>query len=569
MNAFVNLPTRTKLVISFSLVIALLGIVVATAYFGLDSTERMERSLVTVGELKAGTNGQRAAMLTAILAPDLAMKESLLSDAAAYTSTRQAHFTFLTEMHGDDPDLGPSIRVLSSLLDELDHTREQAVMPAIKASKTEEATALVLGVQRERYEKIRAIERNFTEIIRSRIESRLLWTRAMLGIASAIAILAALGLVTLLTRLIAQPLAEITAVADRIAQGDLNNTLLVDQRHDEVGVLREAFRRMTRSLSDLAGRARDIASGDLTARIQPQSQQDVLGTAFASMTENLRDVIGEVINAADVLNSSTGEISAATMQIAASAAETATAVTQTTATVAEVKQATRTSSEIAGHVSAQSQKVADVSRLGRASVDDVVTGMTRIRGHMDSIASSILRLNAQGQTIGEIITTVDDLAGQSKMLAINASMEAAKAGTEGKGFAVVAQEVKNLAEQSRLATARVRTILHEIEKATSAAVLTTEEGSKAVDAGLRESSAAGDSIAALSESVAESAHSSSQIAVTSQQQSTGMDQVSLAMGSIQAACTKTAEGARQAEAEAQRLVGLGKKLTKLVAAFKV
>ena len=569
MNAFINLPTRTKLVISFSLVIALLGIVVATAYFGLNSTEQLERSLVTVAELRAGTNGQRAAILTAILAPDQTVKKTLLTDAADYSSTNHAHVAFLTEMHGDDPDLGPSIRVLSSLLDELDHTREQVVIPAIKASKTEEATALTLGVQRERYEKIRAIERDFTEIIRSRIESRLLWTRAMLGIASAIAILAALALVALLTRLIAQPLAEITAVADRIAQGDLNNTILVDQRHDEVGVLREAFRRMTRSLSDLAGRARDIASGDLTARIQPQSQQDVLGTAFASMTENLRNVIGELINAADVLNSSTGEISAATMQIAASASETAAAVTQTTATVAEVKQATRTSSEIAGHVSAQSQKVADVSRLGRASVDDVVTGMTRIRGHMDSIASSILRLNAQGQTIGEIITTVDDLAGQSKMLAINASMEAAKAGAEGKGFAVVAQEVKNLAEQSRLATARVRAILHEIEKATSAAVLTTEEGSKAVDAGLRESSAAGDSIAALSESVAESAHSSSQIAVTSQQQSTGMDQVSLAMGSIQAACAKTAEGARQAEAEAQRLVGLGKKLTKLVAAFKV
>ena len=569
MNAFINLPTRTKLVISFSLVIALLGIVVATAYFGLYSTERMERSLVTVAELKAGTNGQRAAMLTAILAPDLAMKESLLGEAAAYTSRNQAHVTFLTEMHGDDPDLGPSIRVLASLMDETERTRERDVIPAIKASKTEEATALALGVQRERYEKIRAIERDFTEILRGRLESRLLWTRVIVGITSAITILAALALVTLLTRLIAQPLAEITAVADRIAQGDLNNTILVDQRHDEVGVLRESFRRMTRSLSDLAGRARDIASGDLTARIQPQSQQDVLGTAFASMTENLRNVIGELINAADVLNSSTGEISAATMQIAASASETAAAVTQTTATVAEVKQATRTSSEIAGHVSAQSQKVADVSRLGRASVDDVVTGMTRIRGHMDSIASSILRLNAQGQTIGEIITTVDDLAGQSKMLAINASMEAAKAGVEGKGFAVVAQEVKNLAEQSRLATARVRAILHEIEKATSAAVLTTEEGSKAVDAGLRESSAAGDSIAALSESVAESAHSSSQIAVTSQQQSTGMDQVSLAMGSIQAACTKTAEGARQAEAEAQRLVGLGKKLTKLVAAFKV
>ncbi|MEO6786986.1 MAG: CHASE3 domain-containing protein [Chthoniobacteraceae bacterium] len=389
----------------------------------------------------------------------------------------------------------------------------------------------------------------------------------VLGGSAAVILLAFVG--WLITKDIATPLGEVTAAADRIAGGDINFELAEVSRTDEVGTLVQTFRRMCRSLNVLAGRARQIASGDLTARVQPQSQNDVLGNAFASMTDNLRKVIGEVIEAANVLRSSAAEISAATTQIAASASETATAVTQTTATVVEVKQASSSSSQIAEHVSSQAQKVADVSRQGRASVEDVITGMTRIREHMDSIGSSILRLNAQGQTIGEIISTVDELAGQSKMLAINASMEAAKAGEEGKGFAVVAQEVKNLAEQSRLATDRVRTILHEIEKATSTAVLTTEQGSKAVDAGLRQSSAAGDSITALSDSVTESAHSSSQIAVSSHQQSVGMDQVSLAMDNIQNASAKTAAGARQAESEAQRLVVLGRKLGELVAAFKV
>ena len=373
----------------------------------------------------------------------------------------------------------------------------------------------------------------------------------------------------LLAQNIAKPLGELTTAAGRIAEGDIRIELEDMDRTDEIGTLMQTFQRMCRSLNILAGQAREIAAGDLSVRIQPQSQHDVLGTAFAAMTENLRKVIGEMLNAANVLASSTSGISAATREIGSGASQTIGAVTETTATVAEIRQSSANSSDIALHVSEQAQKVAEVSHHGRESVTEVATGMKRIREHMDSIASSILRLNAQGQTIGEIIATVDDLAGQSKMLAINASMEAAKAGEEGKGFAVVAQEVKNLAEQSRQATDRVRSILHEIEKATSTAVLTTEEGSKAVDAGLRQSAAAGNSIAALSESVTESARSSAQIAVASHQQSVGVDQVSHAMDNIQTACSKTAAAAKQAETEAQRLVVLGAKLGELVKAFKI
>ena len=101
----------------------------------------------------------------------------------------------------------------------------------------------------------------------------------------------------------------------------------------------------------------------------------------------------------------------------------------------------------------------------------MVTGMNQIRRQMEAIASSMMRLSEQSQTIGQIIATVDDLAAQSNLLAVNAAIEAAKAGEHGKGFGVVAQEVKSLAEQSRQATNQVRTILSDIQKATAAAVI--------------------------------------------------------------------------------------------------
>src|SRR5206468_6485887 len=91
-----------------------------------------------------------------------------------------------------------------------------------------------------------------------------------------------------------------------------------------------------------------------------------------------------------------------------------------------------------------------------------------IQTQMESIADSVVKLSEQGQAIGEIIATVNDLAEQSNLLAVNASIEAAKAGEQGKGFAVVAQEVKSLAEQSKQATAQVRNLLNDIQKATSA-----------------------------------------------------------------------------------------------------
>src|SRR5205823_8146844 len=114
------------------------------------------------------------------------------------------------------------------------------------------------------------------------------------------------------------------------------------------------------------------------------------------------------------------------------------------------------------------QKAAAISQTGKKATEGSAEGMNRIRQQMEAIAQSMVRLSEQTQSIGQIIATVDDLAQQSNLLAVNASIEAAKAGDQGKGFAVVAQEVKSLAEQSKQATTQVRSILSDIQKATGA-----------------------------------------------------------------------------------------------------
>jgi methyl-accepting chemotaxis protein len=195
--------------------------------------------------------------------------------------------------------------------------------------------------------------------------------------------------------------------------------------------------------------------------------------------------------------------------------------------------------------------------------------MKRIQAQMGSIAESVVKLSEQSQAIGEIIATVNDLADQSNLLAVNAAIEAAKAGEHGRGFAVVAQEVKNLAEQSKQATKQVRGILGDIQKATSAAVLATEQGDKAVDAGVKQSTEAGESIRLLADGIIESARTAMQIAASSQQQLIGTDQVAIAMENIREASLQNVAGTKQAEAAAQSLHELGQRLKRLVEQYTV
>ena len=283
----------------------------------------------------------------------------------------------------------------------------------------------------------------------------------------------------------------------------------------------------------------------------------------------LRKLMDETGEAVRVLATSAVEIMASTSQLTTTATATAVAVRETTTTVEEVRQTAEVASQKAQFVFDSAQKAAQISRSGRKSTEDVAAGMTRIRQQMDAIAASMGRLSEQSQAIGQIIATVEDLSAQSNLLAVNAAIEAAKAGEHGKGFGVVAQEVKSLAVQSRQATNEVRTILSDIRKATTTAVLATEQGSKAVDAGTRHTDLAAQSIQTLAGSVSEAAQAATQIAASSQQQLVGVDQVAAAMASITQASGQNVADATQLETAARNINDLGQRLRQMVERYKV
>jgi methyl-accepting chemotaxis protein len=355
--------------------------------------------------------------------------------------------------------------------------------------------------------------------------------------------LLAIALSTPLQRAVSNPILALARTAKIISEKKDYSVRAADHGEDEIGQLNEAFNQM---LSEI------------------ERGQNALQRAHESL---LRQT-GQIMESVGVLSTSARQILDFSVQVASSATETATAVTQTTTTVEEARQTALLSAQKARAVADTSQRAAQISQDGKKSAEAAAQGMRRIRQQMDSIADSMLRMSEQSQAIGQIIATVEDLAAQSNLLAVNAAIEAAKAGEQGRGFSVVAQEIKNLAEQSRQATNQVRGILSDIRRATSAAVNATEQGSRAVEAGVDQSAQAGESILALATNMAEAAQAATQIAASSQQQSAGMNQIVAAMVSVKQATSQNVTSARELESDVHKLNELGQRLKTLVEEYK-
>jgi len=333
-----------------------------------------------------------------------------------------------------------------------------------------------------------------------------------------------------------------------------------------------AARSIARPIQTISKQIVKIGGGDLTVDIPYNKSQDEVGTLTRishTMVEDLKKQTRDIMEAVNVLAASSNEIAATMTQLASGTEQTAIAVTETTTTVEEVKQTAHVSSQKAKRVSEISQNAVQVSQTGAKLVNETIEGIRRLREQMEYIAETIVKLSEHNQAIGEIIATVDDLAEQSNLLSVNAAIEAAKAGEHGKGFIVVAQEIKSHAEQSKQATKQVRTILNDIQKASSTAVMATEKGSKAVEAIVKQSAGTGDSIQELSRSITETSQAVIQIAASSQQQLVGMDQVALAMTNIKQATTQNAASTKQVEVTIRNLQELGQKLKGIVEHYKV
>jgi methyl-accepting chemotaxis protein len=317
----------------------------------------------------------------------------------------------------------------------------------------------------------------------------------------------------------------------------------------------------------------EMDGGDLTARLTSREDTDAdhrrLVEALNVMTDGVHRMTNEVKNATQGLAAAAEEILNATNRQLDAATQQDSIVAQTTATVNEVRATVTETAERAQNVAENAQASIEVSHTGEQAVTDAIEGMHLIRRKVEDIADNILILSEHTQQIGEIIATVNSIADQSKMLALNASVEAARAGEEGKGFAVVAMEVRSLAEQSREATAQVRDILHEIQRATNAAVMVTEEGTKGVDRGVNLVDRAGRTIKELASTIEENAVAAVQIAASTRQQAVGMDQLTNAMRTIKESTAEAASSTMHVERNVQQLQGIAEHLRATLTRYRL
>ena len=323
-------------------------------------------------------------------------------------------------------------------------------------------------------------------------------------------------------------------------------------------------------LSLASGYVERISRGEIPPAITQtyRGEYNTLKNNLNILSERLREMLMDITSAGNNLNTAAAEILAATTQQASGASEQSSAISETTTTVEEVKTISEQASQRAQEVANASRRTVEVARAGQKSVQDTIESMAQIRERVEGISENLLALSDQTQQIGEIIATVNEIASQSNMLALNASVEAARAGEHGKGFAVVAMEVRSLAEQSKQATAQVKAILSEIQRATNTTVMATEEGTKGVERGVQLAAQAREAIEQLSAVISESAQIATQVVAGGQQQLTGIEQIALAMQNINQVTIQSLASTRQAEKSAQNLNDLARSMTGTVTQYK-
>jgi methyl-accepting chemotaxis protein len=369
----------------------------------------------------------------------------------------------------------------------------------------------------------------------ARIEAELAATTWRLIGSISLVLLALGGLTWMIANSLIGPLGQVTGAAHALALGDVEQEIPY-RSSDELGQMAGAFRDVITRQRDLATTATAIAAGDLTHSVEPASERDVLGAAFASMVSGLRaiasalqtaaselsDVSGQVAQASSQTADVVSQVSDAVMQIAEggqqqgdAASDAADSVSQLASaadqvaqgaqdqskSIAEIAETTRQISENIGEVARSAQEALVASEQTRSSADHgaqavrrTVAGMHEITNVVAAAATEVTRLGTLGEKIGAVVETIDDIAEQTNLLALNAAIEAARAGEHGRGFAVVADEVRKLAERSQRETRAISELIRDVQAGTRQAVEAMHRGEEHIQGGVSQADAAGQAL---------------------------------------------------------------------------
>ncbi|MCC6141034.1 MAG: methyl-accepting chemotaxis protein [Nitrospira sp.] len=328
---------------------------------------------------------------------------------------------------------------------------------------------------------------------------------------------------------------------------------------------------ITRPIGTLMSAFGDFAKGDLTGHIAITGTDELsrLALAFNQCTENFKTTLGKVAYVTDKVASASVELSATAEEISkgtdsltSRASQTAAAVEEMNATVGQVAQNSSKASVL-------TQETVKTAKDGGAVVSDTISGMQQLSDAVTSSATIISDLGKSSNQIGEIVRVIEDIADQTNLLALNAAIEAARAGEQGRGFAVVADEVRKLAERTTKATKEIGDMIRQIQQDTRGAVESMQAGTVKVTSGVDLVNRTGEALARIVEMVSESADMIRQIAVASEEQSVATQQIANDVENVAKVTKESASGANESAKASHDLTQLATELQGIVGSFKL
>ena len=356
-----------------------------------------------------------------------------------------------------------------------------------------------------------------------------------LSVMSLVLIAVALAIVWLMASRLVAPIERLTQAAQRISKGDLNVDIQVQTR-DEIGQLASAFREMNAYLFEMAQLAHRLAEGDLSVQASPRSEKDVFGNAFSRMILSLRQTLQQLAKSSQSLNEASFQLAESanqagqvTSQIAATVQQVAKGIGQQSESISHTASSTehlsRAIQNVASGAQEQAKAVAVASSLtsqittiirqvasnaqtvienavnatnaaqeGFKSVEATIRNMQTIVSKVNSSAAKVREMGQRSAEINSIVETIQDIAAQTNLLALNAAIEAARAGEHGKGFAVVADEVRKLAERAASTSKEIGELVKRIQATVEEAVFSMDETTQEVQSGMKLANESGNSL---------------------------------------------------------------------------
>ena len=313
--------------------------------------------------------------------------------------------------------------------------------------------------------------------------------------------------------------------------------------------------------------AQRVAEGDLTVRLD--HGKTGIYEAMRRMVEGLREVMEKVSRSALDVSAAAGELDSNARHTAEGAHEV---VNQAETVAVASEEMSSTSTDIARncHLAADSSGHASNSaQKGAAIVRDTVQGMNRIADHVRSSASVVERLGTRSDQIGEIVATIEDIADQTNLLALNAAIEAARAGEQGRGFAVVADEVRALAERTTRATREIGAMIKNIQQETKLAVRAMEEGVEEVERGTGEAAKSGDALEDILNQINEVTGQINQIATAAEEQTATTQEITSNIHQISDTVQASARNSQQISSASSQLSRLSAEMQEMVQRFRL